>query len=186
MTGLEESVFLGGLSALPLLLALYFWRRRSRPREVGALFLWDEPVNAARSGTRFAPHLPPASFLLEALIVLLLVLAAASPFLMRKSSYPPLALIVDVSSSMDAAPPGGKSPRRAGEEHARTTVKRFRSTRSGKAPRALPILRGRSRWQELLRSTRRFWSSPIMRRSSRSLTTSHGSPEERRLATRLS
>ena len=124
MTGLEESVFLGGLAALPLLLALYFWRRRSRPREVGALFLWDEPVNAARSGTRFAPHLPPASFLLEALIVLLLVLAAASPFLMRKSSYPPLALIVDVSSSMDAAPPGGKSPRRAGEEYAEKILKR--------------------------------------------------------------
>lgn len=115
--GFEQPLFFISAAALPVLLALYLWYRRSRRKEVPALFLWDKPETSPRSGSRFELKRLPLSFFLEALVILLLAAAAAVPFLMVGESYPPLAVIVDNSYSMRAALPGGASPLKQGGEY---------------------------------------------------------------------
>ncbi len=138
--GFEQPGLFFGAAGLLVLLALYLWYRRSRRRETTALFLWDKPEASPRSGSRFTLQTLPLSFYLEALTVALLTLAAALPFVMIGEAYPPLAVIMDASYSMQAASPGGVSPRSQGEKHLAEQLKRFPGRRiiriaSGAVPR---------------------------------------------------
>lgn len=115
--GFEQPGYFWGAAALGVLLALYLWYRRSRIRETSALFLWDKPETSPQTGSRFTFQRLPWSFYVEALVILLLTAAAAVPFLMMSEAYPPLAVIMDNSYSMQAAVPGGESPRAQGEKY---------------------------------------------------------------------
>lgn len=112
----EHPCFFFSAAALAALLALYLWYRRSRRKEVAALFLWDKPESTPQSGSRFELRRFPPSFWLEAFILILLTLASASPFLIKKESYPPLAVVFDNSFSM-RADDGTLSPAEKGKKH---------------------------------------------------------------------
>ncbi len=138
--GFEQPGFFISTAALLVLLALYLWYRRSRRKDVPALFLWDKPETSPQSGSRFELKRLPLSFYLESLAVLLLAAAAAAPYWMLGESYPPLAVVLDNSYSMQAAMPGEPSPRQAAEKYLsdylkRTPKRRLICIAAGPAPR---------------------------------------------------
>lgn len=109
--GFDHPGFWYAALALPALLALYLWWRRSTRLPVAAIFLWEMPEAAPESGSRWQLRKLPLSFFLELLILLSLLLAAVGPYRMGLADYPPLFIILDDSYSMRAAPSGGVSPR---------------------------------------------------------------------------
>ena len=101
-------LFLFGLLALGVHLALYFLRARHPPRVVSSLMLWRKVAQAAGEGRAFRiPRLPPL-FLLEALALAALALAAATPFL-RRGGTPAVTVVVDPSLSMTARDASGRA-----------------------------------------------------------------------------
>lgn len=101
-----------GLVSLPLLVALYFLRRRSRPLTVPSLLLWRH-LDSEKAAGRRRERLQRSRFLpLEILILLLLMLAAAGPWWMRDTDRRPLYVVLDDSFSMLAG--GDGSARRLG------------------------------------------------------------------------
>ena len=109
MITLADKIFLALLAAIPLLTAIYFLFRKSKPLVVSALMLWAEQRPARRSGMTWKKMPLPLTYFLEALIILALALAAASPLLLRKNDAAPLTLVLDNSFSMQAGAP--QSPR---------------------------------------------------------------------------
>lgn len=125
ITGFDHPGFFYGAAALLLLLALYLLYRRSVVKRVPAIFLWDRPETTPKSGSRWQARKLPLSFYLEALALLLLVLAATAPFRMTDEAYPVLAVVLDNSFSMQAAPPGGLSPREQGVAELKKRLARY-------------------------------------------------------------
>lgn len=116
ITGFDHPGFFYALAALLVLLAIYWFHRRSTVKRVPAIFLWDRPETSPESGSRRMFRKLPLSFYLEALALTLLALAAASPFRMGMDAYPALAVVLDNSFSMRAESPDGATPRSRGAE----------------------------------------------------------------------
>lgn len=116
ITGFDHSGFFWSLTALLLLLALYWFHRRSTVKRVSAIFLWDRPETSPESGSRRMFRRLPLSFYLEALALALLALAAAGPFRMGMETYPTLAVVLDNSFSMRANSPDGATPHTRGAD----------------------------------------------------------------------
>jgi len=89
-----------GLVALPLLVAIYWLRRRHRRHPVSSLMLWLEPRESRQGGTRIDRLRTPLLFFLELLALALLVLAAAEPHVPLRESVRPLIVVLDDSFSM--------------------------------------------------------------------------------------
>ncbi|HEX9983585.1 MAG TPA: BatA domain-containing protein [Thermoanaerobaculia bacterium] len=88
------------LLGIPVLIAIYFFQRRFRDREVSSLMLWAAIRPPAASGrTRDRVRLP-LTFWLELLLIILLALAAAGPLLPSWSRHRPLVVVLDDSLSM--------------------------------------------------------------------------------------
>ena len=103
-----------GLATLPVLVAIYILRNRSRIQPVSSLMLWVDRRVAPEGGTRIEKFRPSMLFWLEFLSLLLLVLAAASPFVPTSSAARPLVVVLDDSFSMLAGNPD--SPRKRASE----------------------------------------------------------------------
>ncbi|MBS1454836.1 MAG: hypothetical protein HP002_15790, partial [Lentisphaeria bacterium] len=115
ITGFDHPHFFYAFAALAVLLALYWFYRRSVRKQVPAIFLWDRPESTPESGSRRQFRRLPLSFFLEALALILLALAATAPFRMANEAFPALAVVLDNSFSMRAEGTDGASPRSLGE-----------------------------------------------------------------------
>ena len=101
-------LFLLGLLALGVHLALYCLRTRHPPRPVSSLMLWRGATRTSSEGRSLRiPRLPPL-FFLEMLALAALALAAATPFLRRGGSPAPT-VVLDPSLSMSARASDGEA-----------------------------------------------------------------------------
>ena len=91
-----------GLIAVPIVFGIYFFRTRSRRREVSSLFLWVDRNQARQGGRRIQRLQLPLLIFLELLALILLAVAAARPMIRIESLGRPTAIILDASYSMTA------------------------------------------------------------------------------------
>ncbi|HTF90832.1 MAG TPA: VWA domain-containing protein [Planctomycetota bacterium] len=103
------------LLALPAIVALHYFRRRFRPREVSALFLWESVDRTPVSGRQRQPLRSSSSLWLELLAALCLALAFAGPR-SGTSRAEHLVFVLDSSASMSAMVEGKSLRDRAIEE----------------------------------------------------------------------
>jgi hypothetical protein len=93
----------GGALAATALLAIYFFQRRHREREVSSLLLWAAVRPPSAGGRHREPPRLPLTFWLELLVLALLALAAAAPLLPLTRRARPLVVVLDDSLSMQAS-----------------------------------------------------------------------------------
>lgn len=93
---------LGALIAVPIVLGIYFFRTRSRRRDVSSLFLWVDQRQSKQGGRRLQRVPLPLLMLLELLVLILLAVAAARPMIRIESLGRPTTIILDASYSMEA------------------------------------------------------------------------------------
>lgn len=129
------------LLSVPLLVALYFLRRRQPPRRVSALFLWRSPDERAEAGPRLERFSREVSLLLESLAAI-----CAALFLADLRCAPPPELtqtvaVIDTSLSMSARDPEGRSALARAldqlEQLARAEGGRLSLVASGPRPRVI-------------------------------------------------
>ncbi len=89
-----------GLTALPAVAAVYWFRSRSRRAVVSNLAFWIDPRTPRQGGRILHRMQTPLTLLLELLAIAALVLAAAGPALVRHDLVRPLAIVLDDSYSM--------------------------------------------------------------------------------------
>lgn len=99
---LVNPLALFGLTAIPVLLAVYLLRNRVKRREVSSLMLWTERSRMTHGGARLQRNQLPLLFFLELLILLILIWAAAGPRMLSMQATRPLTVILDNSASMGA------------------------------------------------------------------------------------
>lgn len=102
--------------AIPLLIALYFLRQKSRRWQVPSLLLWAQQTPQRAAGRRWEQLQRSWLLPLEILLLLLLALAASGPWLPKESDQHALFIILDDSLSMLAAGEGETSPRALADE----------------------------------------------------------------------
>jgi hypothetical protein len=110
MSGLAAPLALIGLISVPLLLAIYLLRQRSRRQPVSSLFLWQELRLPHTAGRRLRRMERSLLLLLELLMLGLLTMAAAQPWWQQPQVNNRLVVVLDNSYSMQAG--GDDSPRR--------------------------------------------------------------------------
>jgi hypothetical protein len=110
---LTTPLALVGLASLPALVAIYYFRTRSRPHPVSSLLLWAGARVAPEGGRRIDRRLLPLPFWLELLAVALLVFAAAGAKLPGGATGRPLVVVLDDSFSMRAGGPDSARRRAA-------------------------------------------------------------------------
>jgi hypothetical protein len=116
MSGLAAPLALFGLLSVPVLLAIYLLRQRSRRQSVSSLFLWQELRLPHTGGRRLRRLERSLLLLLELLLLGLLTTAATQPWRQQAQVSNRLVVVLDDSYSMQAG--GTDSPRR----RARTAV----------------------------------------------------------------
>ncbi len=91
-----------GLTALPVLAAVYWFRSRTRRVVVSSLAFWADP-RAPRQGGRILHRMQtPLCLFLELLAITLIVIAAAGPAIPSRDVSYPLVVVLDDSYSMQA------------------------------------------------------------------------------------
>jgi hypothetical protein len=108
---LTAPLMLLGLLAVPLLVAVYWFRTRSRRIVVSSLMLWTDQRSPRQGGRLLQRMQTPLAFFLEMLAIVLLVLGAAGPAVVKKETSRPLVVVLDDSYSMLAEADGRPSPR---------------------------------------------------------------------------
>ena len=138
------------LSAVPVLVGIYYLRNRFRKRVVSSLILWEALVKSHEGGQKKDQLQLPLLFFLEILAIVCLGFAATQPFFKTTNNRIPVTVILDDSFSLLASETGngedsvqqelkealselvsrnlyefefmlaGESPRRIGEATART------------------------------------------------------------------
>lgn len=111
MPMLAEPIALLGLLGLIPLTALYLLYRRSKPRPVSSLLLWEQGARRRVGGRRVDRLRTPLSYALECLALASLALAAAGLLIQTESARYPLAVVLDNSLSMTARGGDGVSAR---------------------------------------------------------------------------
>ncbi len=91
------------LAAVPLVFGIYFFRTRSRRREVSSLFLWVDHTRSQQGGRRVERFQFPLMLLLELLALALLALAAAGPSVYSALSGRQTVVVLDSSYSINNA-----------------------------------------------------------------------------------
>lgn len=97
------------LLAAPVLVGLYFLRRRQPPRVVSALFLWASPDQRAEAGPRLERFSRETSLALEVAAVLAATAFLADLRLGGAAAEPHTVVVLDGSLSMSARPRGAPS-----------------------------------------------------------------------------
>jgi hypothetical protein len=142
-----------GLGALPVLVAIYWLRNRSRPRVVSSLILWMDHRQLKEGGRLIDRFQTPLLFFLELLAILLIVIAAAGPMVRAGTSAGPLVIVLDDSFSMLAG--GDDSARHRGEDAVRSELRSLGSATArlilaGERPQILGETTGDSRQDKKL------------------------------------
>lgn len=101
------------LIGVPAVVGLYLFRRRTRTREVSALFLWDAPDLSPVAGRRVEKLKTEASFWCEILAALCLGLLVAGPRGCGTRTTEHLVCVLDGSASMSALDDGTSAADRA-------------------------------------------------------------------------
>lgn len=117
------------LGAVVPLVAAYFLRRRQKPVQVSALFLWRTPDQRAEAGPRFERFSRELSLLLEILAVIAAALFLADVGCGAAARRTHLVVVVDGSLSMSAIGADGRSV----AERTRVEVARAVTTHSADA-----------------------------------------------------
>jgi len=104
---------LAGLLSVPILLGIYFLRKRFRDRPVSSLLLWAAFSRAAEGGKRIKRMQWPLLLFLELLVLLLLVAAAVDPRWPLNRTAKRLVVVLDNSASMLASGKSGSARDRA-------------------------------------------------------------------------
>lgn len=104
------------LLAIPVVFGIYFFRTRSRRREVSSLFLWVDRKQAKQGGRRIQTLQLPLLILLEILGLALLGLAASRPMFRSELAGRPTTIILDASYSMTAKDDNNSTQERAIKE----------------------------------------------------------------------
>ena len=129
------------LGALPLLLALYFLRRKQPPRRVSALFLWRSPDDRAEAGPRLHRFSREASLALELCAAIAATLFLADLRCGTPASALHTVIVLDGSLSMSALLPDGRTVAVAALETAARLAKedggQLTLIESGTRPRVL-------------------------------------------------
>lgn len=125
--------------AIPVLVAVYFFRTRFRRHPVSSLMLWNQVARPREGGSRVRRLTVPLSFFLELLALLFLVIAATDPRWASGGSRKPLIVVLDDSVSMQARAPDG-TPREHALREIRNLCRRpdtglVRFIIAGKTPR---------------------------------------------------
>jgi Ca-activated chloride channel homolog len=95
---------LAALAGAPLILALYFLRRKHPPRVVGSLLLWAEARATVLRGRPWERFRPSVLLWLQLLVLLLLAIALSYPACVREGIRTQrLVLVLDASASMGAS-----------------------------------------------------------------------------------
>jgi hypothetical protein len=97
-----------GLAALPVLVAVYWLRSRSRRTVVSSLAFWVDQRSPRRGGRILHRMQTPLCFFLEFLAIVLLVAAAAGPVLLKRDIVRPLVVVLDDSYSLLARGAAGR------------------------------------------------------------------------------
>ncbi len=131
-----------GLSALPLIVAIHLFQRRSRRQEVPAVFLWSRALISTPAGRRIRPPRATLSLLLELSACLFITLLLAGASCTRERLLRKVAFVLDGSASMQAKPPGGPSFKDRAIKRLFAELRRVRPDRitvvvSGDPPRIL-------------------------------------------------
>lgn len=95
------------LLGVPAVIVLHLFRRRFKPQEVSALFLWAPLDHTSLSGRKRERLRTSASFWLEVLAALLAGLAFAGPRACSETTSQHLVCVLDDSASMAAQTPDG-------------------------------------------------------------------------------
>ncbi len=98
------------LVAVPMILGIYFLRRRFKTRTVSALFLWMDPELRTGGGRKISRLEKSALILIEMAIAAALAAAAASPGCKTQMPSFRAAYVLDDSASMSAKDGRGSSP----------------------------------------------------------------------------
>lgn len=101
------------LLAIPVILALHFFRQQKKSRLVGGLHLWDFARIATPAGKRFEKLIASLPLLFQLLAALVLALLLAGLDIPMQSSARHYSIIVDDSVSMQARVGGAVSAQRA-------------------------------------------------------------------------
>ena len=99
---LQNPLGLWALSALPVLVAIHFFRRQARRVQVSTLFLIQEPERVTQKGARWTKFEQSLPFWLQCFIVLLAVLWISEPQIVAENQRIRVALVMDTSASMGA------------------------------------------------------------------------------------
>ena len=105
---LSSPLMLLGFAALPVLVAVYWLRSRSRRAVVSNLAFWTDQRSLRRGGRILHRMQAPLCFFLELLAISMLVTAAAGPALLKRDVVRPLMVVLDDSYSMLACGRAGQ------------------------------------------------------------------------------
>jgi Aerotolerance regulator N-terminal len=94
-----NKLFFFALATLPVLLAIYFLFRRTKPLIVSSLMLWQNQLQASSRGWALKKVPLPLTFFIELLILLCLIIAATAPHLPRRDGSV-ITLVLDNSYSI--------------------------------------------------------------------------------------
>ncbi len=131
------------LLAVPAIVALHLFRRRFRPHEVSALFLWGDEDRTPTSGRRRDRLRSSVSLFSECLAALFLALLLAGPRGCASGQGVHLVVVLDGSASMDARGNGDGTARERGAALVRERIEelprgsRVSLVQSGPRPRTL-------------------------------------------------
>lgn len=95
-------------AAVPVLVAIHFYRRRFRPKDVAGLFLWPQAAHFPPAGRTRSRLETPLTLLLEILAALLLTALVSGARWEERTSSPHLIVVLDHSASMAARAPSGE------------------------------------------------------------------------------
>jgi hypothetical protein len=113
MSGLAFPLALLGLITVPLLIAIYLLRLRSRRHPVSSLFLWHGLHLTHAGGRRLRRLERSLLLLLEVVVLCLLAVAAAGPWRLQSLISTRLVVVLDDSFSMQAVSGTGSARDRA-------------------------------------------------------------------------
>lgn len=119
------------LFSVPVVVGIYLFRTRTKPREVSSLFLWSDQSQSQQGGRRLERIQLPLLLLLELLALALLSVAAAGPHWKMHHYGRPTVVILDDSYSMLAEIPQADGSTRSARDKAEETLHRFFEQEAG-------------------------------------------------------
>ncbi len=100
-----------GLISIPVVIFIYFFHKRFKPKIVSAIFLWPKQNVVSGSGIKLSNLIKNILLLLEIIMFTILVLAAAGPYCSNKNTVHNVTFILDTSASIGSMDSNGETPK---------------------------------------------------------------------------